>query len=332
MKKGILLIVAVLILVALGIRAIKHKKAMEAKTPPAKRYEVVVKGFTPKLKDTILTLPYLAIAQNEKDVTLSSKIPGRILMIKKEGAKVKKGDLIAKVDTTDIKANISSLKVTLSNLLQTHKRTKELYKVGGASIEELQKEESEISSLKAKLKAAQNNLSYAKILSPTDGVVAKTFLNVGSTTMPGKPIISISANSGYSLLVRTPNSIEPKGIILKNKAYKLYPLNSTYHGLYEYKAYIDRSLTSGERIEVSVIIYNKKAIKLPFDTILNKDGKSYVLFIKGNKAIPKEVHIVQSGEEGVVVEEDLRGQKLVLAKPDIMLKLLSGTSLKVQEK
>ena len=332
MKKRILIIVAVLILVALGVRAIKHKKASEAKTPVAKRYEVVVKGFTPKLKDTILTLPYLAIAQNEKDVTLSSKIPGRIIMIKKEGTKVKKGELIAKVDTTDLEATISSLKLSLSNLLQTHKRTKELYKVGGASIEQLQKEESEISSLKAKLKAAQNNLSYAKILSPTNGIVAKTFLNEGSTTMPGKPIISVSANSGYSLLVRTPSSLNPKGIILDNKAYKLFPLNSTFNGLFEYKAYIDRSLTSGERKEVSVIVFNKKAIKLPFDTILDKDGKSYVLVIKKHKAIPKEVHIVQSGEEGVVVEEDLEGEKLVLAKPDIMLKLLSGASLKVQEK
>ncbi len=331
MKKRILILLVVLILVALGIRAIKHKKASEAKTPVAKRYEVVVKSFTPKLKDTILTLPYLAIAQNEKDVTLSSKIPGRILLIKKEGTKVKRGELIAKVDTTDIEASISSIKVALSNLLQTHKRTKELYKVQGASIEQVQGEESKISSLKAKLKAAENNLSYAKILSPTDGVVAKTFANVGSTTMPGKPIISVSANSGYSLMVRTPGSINPKGIILNNKAYKLYPLNSTFHGLFEYKAYINTSLTSGERMEVSVIIFNKNALKLPFDTILNKDGKNYVLVIQNHKAIPKEVHIVQSGEEGIVVEENLQGQKLVFAKPDVMLKLLSGASLRVEE-
>ena len=330
MKKIIFLIIVV-ILVALGVRAIKHKKAMEAKIPPAKRYEVVVKSFTPKVKNVLLTLPYLAIGENEKDVTLSSKIPGRILMIKKEGTKVKKGELIAKVDTTDIEANISSLKVTLSNLLQTHKRTRELYKVQGASIEQLQAEESKISSLKAKLKAAQNNLSYAKILSPTDGVIAKTFANVGSVTMPGKPVISVSANSGYSLLVRTPENITPKGVILKNKAYKLYPLNSTFHGLLEYKSYIDRPLTSGERVEVSVIVFKGNALKLPFDTILNRNGKSYVLVIKHHKAKPKEIHIVQSGEEGVVVEENLEGQNLVLAKPDIMLKLLSGSSLKVEE-
>ncbi len=331
MKKIIFLIIVV-ILVALGVRAIKHKKAMEAKIPLAKKYEVVIKSFTPKVEDVLLTLPYLAIGQNEKDVTLSSKIPGRVLFIKKEGTKVKKGELIAKVDTTDIEASISSLKVALSNLLQTHKRTKELYKIQGASIEQLQSEESKISSLKAKLKATENNLSYAKILSPTDGVIAKTFANVGSVTMPGKPVVSVSANSGYSLLVRTPESITPKGVILKNKAYKLYPLNSTFHGLLEYKAYIDTPLTSGERVEVSIIIFKDRALKLPFDTILNRDGKSYVLLIKGHKAIPKEVHIEQSGEEGIVVEENLTGQKLVLAKPDIMLKLLSGASLKVQEK
>jgi len=331
MKKRVILIIIVLLLVALGIRAIKHKKAKEAKIPPAKSYDVVVKSFTPKLTDTILTLPYLAIGQNEKDTTISSKIAGRVLMIKHEGTKVKKGDLIAKVDTTEFEANIASIKVNLSNLEQTYSRTKKLYKVEGASIEQLQTIESKLSNLKAKLKALKNNLSYAKILSPTDGIVSKTFQNQGSITMPGKPLISISANSGYSLLVRIPANINPKAIVYKNKAYKLYPLNTTFNGLLEYKAYIKTPLSNGERVESSLIVFNQKAIKLPFDTILNKNGKTYVLLVNNHKAIPKEVHIIQSGEEGVVINEDLQNKKLILAKPDIMLKLLSGASVRVEE-
>jgi len=330
MKKIIFLIIIV-ILVLFGVKTLKEKRAREAKIPPAKVYSVVAKTFTPHTQKVVLTLPYLALAQNEKDVSLSSKIAGRVLFIKSEGEHVKKGEVIAKVDTTDIEAQISSLKVSLSNLLQTHHRTLELYRVKGASIEQLQQEESKISGLKAQMKALKNNLTYAKILSPTDGIVGKKFVNVGSIAMPGKPIISISANSGYSLLVRMPKDIIPQGVIFENKGYKLFPLNSTFHGLLEYKAYIDKSVTSGDRVEVSVVIFNQNAQKLPFDVILNRDGKSYVLEVSKEKVIPKEVHIVKSGEEGIVVQEDLEGKQLVLAKPDILLKLLSGASLKVEE-
>ena len=84
-------------------------------------------------------------------------------------------------------------------------------------------------------------------------------------------------------------------------------------------------------MKVDVIIFEQKAIKLPFDALLNRDGKSYVLRIKEGHATAQEVHIVQSGEQGVVIKEDLEGAKIVLAKPDILLKLLSGYALHVKD-
>ena len=53
--------------------------------------------------------------------------------------------------------------------------------------------------------------------------------------------------------------------------------------------------------------------------------------INGNKAYAKEVHIVESAEQGVVISENLDGKDIVVAKPDILLRLVSGYALKVKE-
>ena len=336
MKKGLKIVIALAVVAGLvigGVRLVKAKRAQEAKEMPAKVYPIVVKSMVPKKAPVKLTLPYLAETHNETDVTLSSRIASRVEQIVKSGAHVKKGQIVATLDTTDLTANIEALKISLANMLKSHARTKALYRVKGASIEQLQKEESEIASLRAKLKAAQNQLSYATITSPIDGTVAKTMAAVGDVTMPGKPLVQISAETGFSLLVRTPQDINPKAVLFGGKEYMLHPLGSTLRGLKEYKAFVNdiSGLSSGERVEVNVVVFEENAIMLPFDAVLDRNGKTFVLEAEKNHAKAIPVHIVQSGEEGVVVKENIAGKKIVVAKPDILLKLTSGYALKVKE-
>lgn len=329
-----------------GVKKVKEARAADAKIPKAKVYPIVVKSMTPKVVDAKLSLPYLAEVQNDKDVMLSSRIAARIIDIKKSGTSVKKGEVIARLDTTTIKSNlknienqISAANVALENLKATHKRTTELLKVQGASIEQSQKEatmiattEAKIAGLKQKEIELKNNLSYALITSPVDGVIAKTMGSQGAMSMPGKPIAQISAKNGFYLRVRVPTDINIKGVHFNGKDYPAIALGSTFHGLAEYKVYTqDSKLTSGDRVEVDVITYKGKGLLLPLDALLNRNGKSYVLVINGKKAEAKEVHIVQSAEQGVIVSDSFNGEKIVIAKPDILLKLASGYALETQE-
>jgi len=329
-KRGVILLVIAAI-VAGGLMLVKAKRAKEAKTPAPKSYAMVVQTMQAHPSQAQLTLPYLALVQNDENVVLSSRMSARVVMIKKSGEPVKKGEVLAKLDTEELRANIDSIKISLANLLKTHKRTKALYRVKGASIEQLQKEESEIAALRAKLKALENQMSYATLISPVSGVIAKSFETEGSIAMPGKPLLNISATKGFSLLARLPDDIKPNGIIFKGKHYPVQALGSTFQGLNEYKAYVDAAhLTAGETAEIRVVVFEGMATKLPFDAILDRDGKSYVLVVHGDRTVPQEVHIAAKGEEGVVIKEDLSKEKIVVAKPDILLKLLTGISVKVK--
>jgi len=334
MKKilRIILILAVIAaLVLLGLKAVKSKKAKEASAPIAKIYPLVVQTMIPGISNIKLTLPYLAVSDNEADVTLSSRIASRVESIKKSGESVKAGDVVVQIDTTDIAAKIDASKISLKNLIRSYKRTQALYKVKGASIEQLQKEQSTIASLNATLKTLKNQLSYSTMTAPISGVVAKTMVAVGDIAMPGKALLNISAAQGFSLLVRLPDDIKSDAIIFKGKTYPLVALGSTFQGLNEYKAYVDGvHLTAGETTEIRVITFEGMATRLPFDAILDKDGNSYVLIIDKGRATPRKVQIMQKGEEGVVIREDLSKEKIVVAKPDILLKLLTGISVKAE--
>ena len=347
MSKGKIITIVVVVLILLkGIITIKQTKKRDANAPLAKQYDVVVSTQKVEEDSTTVTLPYLAMVGNDKDVKIASKIPARVIFVKPSGSSVHRGEVIVRLDNTSIQSNIASVKaqlksvnVALQNMEAAHKRTTELLDVQGASIEQSQKEESKLSELQAKKEALAGKLqelsnmnSYATITSPITGVISKTMVNRGDMAMPGHPIAMVKANNGYTLLVRVPSDMKIQGVELNKKHYDAIPLQSTFMGLAEYKAYVnDPTLKSGDRVEVDVELVNGKNILLPFDAVLNRDGKSYVLVREGNKAIPQEVSIVATGEQGIVISNsELLGKEVVVAKQDILLKLLSGVSLKVK--
>ena len=343
-NKKVIIVILIIVVIVLAIFAVINAKRKEAAMPIAKEYGIVVSTIKPKLEEVTLTLPYLAQTENDKDVNLSSKVTSRVNFIKPSGSKVKKGDIIARLDNTSIQSTSSSItsqltaqKIVLKNVEETHKRTKELLAIQGASIEQYQTEESNIEGLKAKIESLHQNqiditntLTYAIITSPVDGVIAKTLVNKGDMCLPGHPVASISATNGFYLLLRIPTNMVIYGVKFNGSEYPAIPLNSTFNNLSEYKVYVNdnNGLTTGDRLEVDVIVFKGNTIKLPFDAILNRDGNSYVLIVENKKAIPMQVNILQTGEDGAVISnQNIVGKELAVAKQDILLKLLSGENV-----
>ena len=354
-SKKLLKILIFLIIVALlvigAVRLVKARKAQEAKTPAAKTYAVSVETLRAEKGPVKLTLPYIALAQNDNDTVIASKVSARVLSVKKAGERVKKGEILVRLDDSSLKANLQAIEnsiegakeeliateAALKNLEAIHRRTAALLKVSGASQEQYQNEEVKIAVTRAKLagvkakilklqaeKASiEDSLSYTTIKAPIDGIVSKSLVSVGDLAMPGKPLIKLAATQGTYLLVRLPGSA--KSIDFAGKEYPLKPLHSTFNGLNEFRADIDRYIPTGNREEVSVVVYEGEGVLLPMDTLLNRDGRSYLFLFSGkNKVKPVPVTLKASGQEGVLVDDCFAGKEIVEAKPDILLRLLGG--------
>jgi biotin carboxyl carrier protein len=358
--KTVIKLIMVLLVIALlamaGMQLLKKKKEQEANLPTPITYAMNVKVIEPKLKNEVLTLPFLALTKSNNDVKISSKIPARVDFIVKSGQKVRKGDTIVKLDDTDLnnkirtlnlninslKASLEAKKVALNNFYKTHQRTKRLLDVKGASQEQFDKEITNIEVLKSGIKSIKykiqelksdkdninNSKSYTIIKAPADGVVTN-LANIGDIVMPGKPLISVSSNLESYLLVRLPDTIYANEIIFNDKKIKLSPLNTTFNGLLEYIANINSSLATNQIVEIDIVIFDKQGYKLPHDAILNREGKTYTLVMKKDKAVAKEVKILANGEQGVVVDGITSKDRIVVEKQDILLKLLTGISVQV---
>ena len=340
----IVVLAAIAIVVIGGKKLIALKQHKEASIPVAKTYSLHIKAIKVQPKNNRLTLPYLALTKSNDDVKISSRISARINYIAKSGKRIKKGQVIVKLDQNDLKSKLNALnsqieskKIALKNMLSTHQRTLELLKVKGASQEQSDKEITNIVTLKAALNgleqnkiALENTLSYANIKAPVDGVVTR-LANIGDIAMMGKPLVSISANSNSYLLIRLPSDIKATAVIFNKKLYKINALNTTSNGLLEYIANIDESVVANQRVDVDIVIYDQKGYMLPHDAILNRDGKSYVLVVKDHKAVAKQVKIVANAQQGVIVDNISNEDMIVVAKQDILLKLLTGINVEVIE-
>ncbi len=357
MKKIIWFLIAVL-LIGGGVLLVKKKKQAMADIPPMKLYHQVVEVMKPTTEDILLTLPALSEIHSDQDVELSSKLAARITSMVKSGDTVRKGQVVVTLDHNDLlaqkeaiilqiaslQAEIAAQEVALNAALDSHKRTKLMLDVRGASVEQYDTEASKIASLKAGLKGLagkegileQNNkevenlLSYAVIVSPIDGAVSSTSANVGVIAMPGKPLLSIQANSGKYLLIRSAGDILPAEVIFEDGRYPLVPLNHTYKGLDEYRADVVTKSSSGERLPVRLVIYKGPGTMIPLSALLQKEEQSLCFVPNGEKALPVPVKVIAGGTEGMVVE-GLQASRVIVAKPDILLKLLAGTPITVKE-
>ena len=153
-------------------------------------------------------------------VTVSSQVPGRIVKLYiHEGDHVKKGQLIAQLDSSDYVAKIEQTKVQLEDakigiqlakvkLAQAkinYDRAKKQYKqklIPKAKYQNVEKgyelakvslkmAQSKIPTIKSGLKTLETALSHTSIYAPMDGVAAKRWVLAGDVVAPGQGMFTV---------------------------------------------------------------------------------------------------------------------------------------------
>ena len=150
--------------------------------------------------------------------------------------------------------------------------------------------------------------------------------------MPGKPLLAINAKAGDYLLVRVPDDIHPTHLLYKGEKVPLYPLNHTFNGMHEYRTpTLNDGQLTGSRVDADLVVYDGEGVRLPIDAVLDRNGEKTVLVAKNGHAEALPITVTAAGEQGVVVVgKELAGLPVILAKPDILLNLLSGVAIKVR--
>jgi len=159
-----------------------------------------------------IELSATVVSDNEKFIT--SRNMGFIEKVNvSEGDRVKKGDILYTIDSTEIdsKKQQALLSVQMyENQYQTMKRNYERYKrlfekglVAKFDVEQLELGSNNLKDMvrisKARVKEVENQYQYLSIQAPNDGVIIKKNIKAGEMAIPGMPAVVLTDLSSLKI-------------------------------------------------------------------------------------------------------------------------------------
>jgi multidrug efflux system membrane fusion protein len=176
------------VLAAFGIYRVVQHRAQEVKaTQPPKRNVLVGKVVT---HDVPLYLDEIGTTAAYETVEVKAQINGQIISREfKDGADVKKGDPLFRIDPRPYEAVLAAAKADLALNQANLKRQTELRAKNVTATQELDTAQANAMKAEAAVAAAEVNLDFCHIRSPIDGRVGLRNVDVGNLVGPGSPAL-----------------------------------------------------------------------------------------------------------------------------------------------
>ncbi len=140
-------------------------------------------------------------------LTLMSEVKGKITnKAVEEGARVKKGDVLAVIDTRDYRHNYESALASYDTARTNQRRFKALSKKQFITQSQLDDAEARVKTTQAAMDLAKLNLERCTLRSPMAGVVDRMHIEYGDFLDAGQPVASILDMDRLKIEVGIPES------------------------------------------------------------------------------------------------------------------------------
>lgn len=158
---------------------------------------------TAAVREAAVTLPIRAsgIIGSKEQMRLSFKIGGFIKHIRvNEGDAVGRGETLAELDQTEIKAQVEQARVAFEKARRDLQRVEQLYADSVVTKEQLQDATTGFEVAQANWQIAEYNQAYSRITAPTDGTILRRVAEENELAAPGQPIILFSNTTSAVVL------------------------------------------------------------------------------------------------------------------------------------
>lgn len=187
-----------IVLLGLGLVACSHDDV-------AANQEMVISTATIlQLRHSTVPAYYVTSGSVTSDhrVSISSRLSGYIRELNvREGDRVQVGQILVCVDPTDAKQALIQAEADLADAKVDKQRYDQLMLEGAVTSQQAAKANLRFDVAQSQVKQARNQLSYAEVHSPVDGVVVEKRLSQGDLASPGVPLLTLEDPT--SLLVQT---------------------------------------------------------------------------------------------------------------------------------
>jgi membrane fusion protein, multidrug efflux system len=245
---------------------------------------------------------------SSEEIRLSFKTGGIVSRIfVKEGDRVKKGDLLASLNLSEIEANAEQAKNGYEKALRDFNRAENLFRDSVVTLEQKQNAATALNVAKSTRDIAEFNLSHSKIIAPGNGIILKQLVKENELVSSGYPLF-LFGSSGKYWKVRA--GLSDKDIVKINPGdsasvtFDAYPgegfpavvdqvgeISNPYTGTYQVELLVRESgyrLVSGFVANTTLFPSEKRSFSLiPVESIVEADG------LQGNIYIVTESMMVQ---------------------------------------
>jgi RND family efflux transporter MFP subunit len=306
-----------------------------------------------ELKQASFSTPITAsgtFSTNDETI-LSFKVGGIISKLSvQEGDPVKKGQVLATLDLTEIQAGLNQSKLAYEKALRDNQRAGRLYRDSVATLEQFQNSKTALDIAEQQLKTADFNLSYSQIRATQNGFVLRKFVNAGQQVSSGAAVLQINgANQGNWVLKATVNDQNWSTITIGDQAVILSPRLDSIPGEVIRKSQAADPMTGSYWVEIApdnqdnlslasgmfgkVVVMpstQKVGWQIPYEALLDAEGSGGFVFVTDDGQHARKVKVVlgKIAENSVQVLAGLENHSKLIASGSAYL--TDGSKIKIK--
>lgn len=298
-----------------------------------------------------------------QNANLSTRMMGFVNNVYvKVGDKVRKGQLLISINSTDINAqkaqvnaSIAGAKAAFKTAEKDYNRYKVLFNDESASQKEMDDITANYEMAKARLEAAKQKknqvnaqLLYTNISAPFSGIVTGKFINNGDMASPGTPLISMEAPEKFQVIAMVPESeitqikngtdvsvtIKSSNEVVKGKVTEISTSTKNTGAQYLVKVVLEKTdvtLLSGmfTSVQFPVSKSTSSKILIPTASIIKRGELNGVYAVSSsNTALLRWLRLGKTfGDKTEVLSGLSADEKFILSSEE---KLMNGAKLNIQ--
>lgn len=310
----------------------KEVKGNSPEAPSSAFYVRTVPIVESKLGDVIHVT---GMIESETDAKPSFKTGGVIAnTYVKEGDAVSKGQLLAKLNMTEIDAQATQAQFALDKALRDQQRVQNLYADSVATLEQLQNASTAVDIARKTLQIAQFNVAYSEVRSPIDGKIVTQMLREGEIAGPGLPVYYIIGVKQSDWKIVAGLTDKNWGRIMAGNQAKItldaYP-GWDINGQVKRLSDVANPLSGTFDAEISIPVKDKRIAAgmlahveilpspgndypvIPIEALVSSNGQTGVVYVPNNgRAEKRIVHIQQFDGERVAILSGLENATEVI--------------------
>jgi RND family efflux transporter MFP subunit len=348
--KNIIIIVVIAFIGFIAFTLFNNKKEMTEKASVVPE-EFAIPIQTATVGEKIISNGLIATGEfaGWEEVLLVAESQGSIQYLKvEEGQKIRKGQVIAKVDAVSLSSQLNGAQSTFAKAEKDVARYERLLKVGAVSQSALEDIKIQMENAKANIAQINQQLSFTVVKSPINGVVNKLMVEESSFVMPGNEIAEIVQVDRLKIKVNVAEDNlakikEGQAVAIKTDVYPLETFKGKVSNIsvkadasrkfqitIEVENTKDNQLRAGLFAEVNfdaLKTNETKALFIPREAIVGSLQNPSVYIVKDSTVLLQKIKVGAVINGDVAILEGLKNGEKVVTKG--IINLTNGTKVKI---